>query len=97
MAMVLNESTDRVRIKIMRPKSIAEASQCISAVREGITVVLGLGGMNPDEAQRIVDFVAGGVLALDGHRSRISEEEVVLFAPILAKINLVSTETKEAA
>ena len=96
MAMVLNESTDRVRIKIMRPKSIAEASQCISAVREGITVVLGLGGMNPDEAQRIVDFVAGGVLALDGHRSRISEE-VVLFAPILAQINLVSTETKEAA
>ena len=36
--------------------------------------------MEPDQAQRAVDFVAGGTFAIDGHQERVGES-IFLFAP----------------
>ena len=36
--------------------------------------------MDPDQAQRAVDFVAGGTYAIDGHQERVGES-IFLFAP----------------
>jgi len=43
--------------------------RCVSAK----TVLLNLGSMSAEEAQRSADFVAGGVYALNGHQERLSE------------------------
>jgi cell division inhibitor SepF len=41
--------------------------------------------MNPEEAQRSVDFVAGGVFAIDGHQERLGEN-IFLFTPNVVQI-----------
>ncbi|MEC8196895.1 MAG: cell division protein SepF, partial [Pseudomonadota bacterium] len=43
-------------------------------------VILNLTMMEPDQAQRAVDFVAGGTFAIDGHQERVGES-IFLFAP----------------
>jgi cell division inhibitor SepF len=41
--------------------------------------------MASDEAQRTIDFVSGGVFAMDGQSERLGET-VFLFAPALVRI-----------
>jgi cell division inhibitor SepF len=50
------------------------------------TVVLQLAAMEPAEAQRTIDFVSGGVYAMDGQSERLGET-VFLFAPALVTIH----------
>ena len=54
--------------------------KAIQALRERKTVILNLTMMDPDQAQRAVDFVAGGTFAIDGHQERVGES-IFLFAP----------------
>jgi cell division inhibitor SepF len=42
--------------------------------------------MDPQEAQRTIDFVSGGVFAMDGQSERLGEA-VFLFAPALVSIH----------
>jgi cell division inhibitor SepF len=42
--------------------------------------------MDPEEAQRTIDFVSGGVFAMDGQSERLGDT-VFLFAPALVAIN----------
>ena len=48
----------------MEPRSFDEMPQAIQALRERKTVILNLTMMDPDQAQRAVDFIAGGTLSL---------------------------------
>jgi cell division inhibitor SepF len=57
----------------------------VQAVQRLKTVVLHLGAMEPEEAQRTIDFVSGGVYAMDGQSERLGET-VFLFAPALVRI-----------
>jgi cell division inhibitor SepF len=45
--------------------------------------------MDPDQAQRAVDFVAGGTYALDGHQERIGES-IFLFTPSCVQVRTQS-------
>ena len=42
--------------------------------------------MDPDQAQRAVDFVAGGTFAIDGHQERIGES-IFLFTPSCVQVS----------
>lgn len=72
-------------VLVISPSRFAEGSQAVLAVQQQRTVVLHLGGMDPREAQRTIDFVSGGVFALDGQSERLGEE-VFLFAPAMVSI-----------
>jgi cell division inhibitor SepF len=65
--------------------------QAIQALRERKSVVLNLTMMDPDQAQRAVDFVAGGTYAIDGHQERVGES-IFLFTP-----NCVAVVTQQGA
>jgi len=65
---------------LMEPRSFDEMPRAIQALRERKTVILNLTMMEPDQAQRAVDFVAGGTFAIDGHQERVGES-IFLFAP----------------
>jgi cell division inhibitor SepF len=69
----------------MEPRSFEEMPQAIQALRERKSVVLNLTMMEPDQAQRAVDFVAGGTYAIDGHQERIGDS-IFLFAPSCVQV-----------
>ena len=58
----------------------------VQAVQRLRTGVLHLGEMEPAEAQRTIDFVSGGVYAMDGQSERLADT-VFLFAPALVTIH----------
>ena len=73
-------SANASEVSLMEPRSFDEMPRVIQALRERKTVILNLTMMEPDQAQRAVDFVAGGTFAIDGHQERVGES-IFLFAP----------------
>lgn len=71
-------------VLVVEPRTFEEMPQAIQALRERKSVVLNLTIMDPDQAQRAVDFVAGGTYALDGHQERIGES-IFCLLPVVYK------------
>jgi cell division inhibitor SepF len=80
-------STSAAEVTLMEPRSFDE----IQALRERKTVILNLTMMEPDQAQRAVDFVAGGTFAIDGHQERVGES-IFLFAPSCVTVTTAGGE-----
>ena len=72
-------------------RSFDEMPRAIQALRERKTVILNLTMMEPDQAQRAVDFVAGGTFAIDGHQERVGES-IFLFAPSCVTVTNASQD-----
>ncbi len=81
-------------VSLMEPRSFDEMPKAIQALRERKTVILNLTMMDPDQAQRAVDFIAGGTYAIDGHQERVGES-IFLFAP--SCVNVTSSSSEEAS
>ena len=81
-------------VNLMEPRSFDEMPRAIQALRERKTVILNLTMMEPDQAQRAVDFVAGSTFAIDGHQERVGES-IFLFAP--SCVTVVNTSQEEAS
>jgi len=73
-------------VTVITPCRFEDAMQAVVAVQQQKTVVLHLGAMVPEEAQRTIDFVSGGVYAMDGQSERLGDT-VFLFAPALVTIH----------
>jgi cell division inhibitor SepF len=73
-------------VVVLEPRSFEEMPRVIQALRERKSVVLNLTIMDPDQAQRAVDFVAGGTFAIDGHQERIGES-IFLFTPSCVQVS----------
>ena len=87
-------SNSSSEVSLMEPRSFDEMPQAIQALRERKTVILNLTMMDPDQAQRAVDFIAGGTYAIDGHQERVGES-IFLFAP--SCVNVTSSFPDEAS
>ena len=87
-------SSAAAEVNLMEPRSFDEMPQAIQALRERKTVILNLTMMEPDQAQRAVDFVAGGTFAIDGHQERVGES-IFLFAP--SCVTVTNTSHEEAS
>jgi cell division inhibitor SepF len=84
-------SSSAAEVTLMEPRSFDEMPRAIQALRERKTVILNLTMMEPDQAQRAVDFVAGGTFAIDGHQERVGES-IFLFAPSCVTVTTASSE-----
>jgi len=80
---------------VMEPRSFEEMPQVIQALRERKSIVLNLTMMDPDQAQRAVDFVAGGTFAIEGHQERVGES-IFLFTPICVQVTTQSGVVHQA-
>ena len=87
-------SNSSSEVSLMEPRSFDEMPQAIQALRERKTVILNLTMMDPDQAQRAVDFVAGGTFAIDGHQERVGES-IFLFAP--SCVNVTSSFAEDVS
>ncbi len=88
---IANSSSE---VNLLEPRSFDEMPQVIQALRERKTIILNLTMMDSDQAQRAVDFVAGGTYAIDGHQERIGES-IFLFTPNC--VNVTSSFPEEAS
>ena len=68
------------QVHVIRCERFDDAMVAAQALQERQCVGLQLDGMDPQQAQRLVDFVAGAVEALEGRIERIGEG-TVLCAP----------------
>ena len=67
-------------VMVITPRQLQDAGAVIRAVRENNTVVVNSSWLEDASGQRLIDFVCGGLEAIDGHVHRIAEE-VFLFSP----------------
>ena len=81
-------------VVVIEPRTFEEMPQVIQALRERKSVVLNLTVMDPDQAQRAVDFVAGGTYAIDGHQERIGES-IFLFTPSCVQVSTQNNVVRE--
>lgn len=73
-------------VLVMEPRAFEEMPQVIQALRERKSVVLNLTMMDPIQAQRAVDFVAGATYTIDGHQERVGDS-IFLFTPNCVQVS----------
>ena len=68
----LNAQGQSVKMVISQPTTFEQSEEICSLLKEKKSVIVNLEYVNKDVARRIVDFISGGVYALDGHIQKIS-------------------------
>jgi cell division inhibitor SepF len=76
-------------VMVIEPQSFDDMPKVIDALRDRKSVVLNLEKMDPEKAQRSVDFVAGGTYARDGHFERVGDN-IFLFTPSCVTVSNLS-------
>lgn len=69
-----------IKMVISQPTTFEQSDEICSFLKEKKSVVVNLEYVNKDVARRIVDFISGGVYALDGYIQKISNS-IFLVAP----------------
>lgn len=72
--------TNSIRMVISQPTSFEQSDEICSFIKEKKSVIVNLEYVNKDVARRIVDFISGGVYALDGYIQKVSNS-IFLVAP----------------
>jgi cell division inhibitor SepF len=79
---------------LIEPRAFEEMPQVIDALRQQKSVILNMTLIRQEEAQRSVDFVAGGTYAMDGHYERIGDN-IFLFTPSCVQVSTPSNVLNE--
>ena len=79
---------------LIEPRSFEEMPQVIDALRHRKSVILNMTLIRQEEAQRSVDFVAGGTYAIDGHYERIGDN-IFLFTPNCVQVSTPANVTND--
>ena len=82
-------SNSNTEMMVIEPESFDDMPRVIDALRDRKSVVLNLEKMEPEKAQRSVDFVAGGTYAMDGHYERVGDN-IFLFTPSCVTVSNLS-------
>lgn len=69
-----------IRMVISQPTTFEQSDEICSFLKEKKSVIVNLEYVNKDVARRIVDFISGGVYALDGYIQKVSNS-IFLVAP----------------
>ena len=72
--------SNAIKMVISQPTTFEQSDEICSLLKEKKSVVLNLEYVNKDVARRIVDFISGGVYALDGYIQKVSNS-IFLVAP----------------
>ena len=69
-----------IKMVIAQPTNFEQSDEICSFLKEKKSVIVNLEYVNKDVARRIVDFISGGVYALDGYIQKVSNS-IFLVAP----------------
>ncbi len=71
---------NQVKMVISQPTTFDQSEEICQYLKERKSCIVNLEYVNKDVARRVVDFISGGVYALDGHIQKISNS-IFLIAP----------------
>lgn len=71
----------QIKMVITQPTSFEQSEEICNYLKEKKSIIVNLEYVNKDVARRIVDFISGGVHALDGHIQKVSNA-IFLVAPV---------------
>ena len=69
-----------IKMVISQPTAFEQSDEICAFLKERKSVIVNLEYVNKDVARRIVDFISGGVYALDGYIQKVSNS-IFLVAP----------------
>lgn len=70
----------QIKMVISQPTSFEQTGEICQYLKDKKSCIVNLEYVNKDEARRIVDFISGGVFALDAHIQKVSNS-IFLIAP----------------
>jgi len=76
------------QVVVLEPNCFEQARDVLQYLRKGSSVVLNLDDMEANDSQRLLDFVCGGIYALDGSQKRVGNE-VFLLVPNSVNISAI--------
>ncbi len=62
----------QAKIVILKPKCFNDTTTVADELKMRRPVVIDVGALDPDEARRVVDFIAGTVYGVDGNMQKVS-------------------------
>lgn len=74
-------TSSQFKVVIMRPENFEDAGDICEHLKSNKPVVINLENLDKDFAQRILDFLSGGVCALDGNVQKVSTGIFVIAPP----------------
>ncbi len=60
------------RIVVLKPRSFNNSTEVADELKQRRPVIIDVGALDPDEARRVVDFIAGTVYGVDGNMQKVS-------------------------
>jgi len=76
-----------MEVMVMKPSELAEMPQVVQALLAQKSVVLNLTLMEPEQAQRAVNFVAGGTYSIEGEVAQVGKS-VFVFTPSCVQLRM---------
>lgn len=73
-------NANAIQMVISQPTTFEQSDEICSFLKQKKSVIVNLEYVNKDVARRIVDFISGGVYALDGYIQKVSNS-IFLVAP----------------
>ena len=70
-----------IKMIISQPTTFEQSEEICESLKQKKSVIVNLEYVNKDVARRIVDFISGGVFALNGHIQKVSNS-IFLVAPM---------------
>ena len=74
------QSGQAIKMVISQPTTFEQSDEICAFLKERKSIIVNLEYVNKDVARRIVDFISGGVYALDGYIQKVSNS-IFLVAP----------------
>ncbi|MBE7044242.1 MAG: DUF552 domain-containing protein [Ruminococcaceae bacterium] len=68
----MNNNANQTKIVILKPKCFSNSTAVADELKQRRPVVIDVGALDPDEARRVVDFIAGTVYGQDGNMQKVS-------------------------
>ena len=68
----LDRQSNAPRIMVIKPKCFNNSTEAADQLKQRRPVILDVGGLDPEEARRVVDFIAGTVYGLGGDIQKVS-------------------------
>ena len=76
----MTQQSQAIKMVISQPTTFEQSDEICGFLKEKKSVIVNLEYVNKDVARRIVDFISGGVYALDGYIQKVSNS-IFLVAP----------------
>lgn len=73
-------SASQFKVIVMQPESFNDAKDVCDHLKSKKPVVVNLGSVQKETAQRIIDFLSGSIYALDGNIQKVSND-IFIVAP----------------